>query len=54
MIGRVWWLVVGMLVGVSLAYGVTFILLWSQLEKRFVFFPASELLFTPSNVGLYY
>ena len=54
MIGRVWWLVVGMLVGVSLAYGVTFIVLWSQLEKRFVFFPASELLFTPSNVGLYY
>jgi hypothetical protein len=42
------------LVGVSLAYGVTFIVLWTQLEKRFVFFPVAELLYTPSDVNLQY
>ncbi len=41
-------------IGASLAYGVTFLVLWSQLEKRFVFFPVAELLYTPSDVGLEY
>jgi fermentation-respiration switch protein FrsA (DUF1100 family) len=42
------------LVGVSLAYGVTFIVLWTQLEKRFVFFPVAEMLYTPNDVNLQY
>ncbi|MBC8281414.1 MAG: alpha/beta hydrolase, partial [Chloroflexi bacterium] len=54
MIGRARWLLVRILVGVSLAYGVTFFVLWTQLEKRFVFFPSTELLYTPSDVGLQY
>ena len=29
-------------------------MLWSQLEKRFVFFPSTELLYTPNNAGLEY
>ncbi|PKB71431.1 MAG: hypothetical protein BZY87_06000 [SAR202 cluster bacterium Io17-Chloro-G6] len=37
-----------------MAYGVTFLVLWSQLEKRFVFFPVAELLYTPSDAGLEY
>lgn len=52
--GRVRWLLVRILVGVSIAYGVAFIVLWTQLEKRFVFFPSSEVLYTPSNAGLQY
>lgn len=51
---RARWLLVRLLVGVSLAYGVTFFVLWSQLEKRFVFFPSTELLYTPNNAGLEY
>ena len=31
-----------------------FSLLWPQLEKRFVFFPHSEVLYTPADVGLAY
>ncbi len=54
MIGRVRRLVVRLLIGVSLAYGVTFIVLWTQLEKRFVFFPVAELLYTPTDVNLDY
>ena len=54
MIGRDCWLLVRVLVGVSLAYGVSFFVLWSQLEKRFVFFPSTELLYTPNNAGLEY
>ena len=54
MIGCARWLLVRVLVGVSLAYGVTFFVFWSQLEKRFVFFPSSELLYTPGDVGLVY
>ena len=38
----------------SLAYGVTFLVLWTQLEKRFVFFPSADLLYTPSSAGLDY
>jgi fermentation-respiration switch protein FrsA (DUF1100 family) len=37
-----------------LAYGVTFLVLWAQLEKRFVFFPRSEIEFTPDQTGLEY
>lgn len=29
-------------------------MLWSQLEKRFVFFPVAELLYNPGDVGLDY
>ena len=54
MIGRARWLLVRVLVGISLAYGVTLFVFWSQLEKRFVFFPSTELLYTPSNAGLEY
>ncbi|MDA1129566.1 MAG: alpha/beta hydrolase [Chloroflexi bacterium] len=45
---------IGTVIGASLAYGVTFLVFWSQLEKRFVFFPVAELLYTPSDVGLEY
>jgi len=38
----------------SIAYGVTFIVLWTQLEKRFVFFPVAELLYTPNDINLDY
>ncbi|MDA0264356.1 MAG: alpha/beta hydrolase [Chloroflexi bacterium] len=41
-------------VGALLAYGVAFIVLWSQLEKRFVFSPVAELLYTPNDAGLEY
>ena len=54
MMGRVRWILVRLAVGVSLAYGVTFIVLWTQLEKRFVFFPVAELLYTPNDVNLEY
>jgi len=54
MVGRARWLIVRLLIGVSLAYGVTFIVLWTQLEKRFVFFPVAELLYTPEDVNLEY
>ena len=40
--------------GAALAYGVTFLVLWAQLEKRFVFFPRSEIEFTPDQTGLEY
>ena len=52
MIWRVRWLLVRLAVGTSIAYGVTFIVLWTQLEKRFVFFPVAELLYTPNDVNL--
>ena len=45
---------VRVLVGASIAYGVTFIVLWTQLEKRFVFFPVAEVLCTPNDVNLQY
>ena len=51
-IWRVRWLLVRLAVGTSIAYGVTFIVLWTQLEKRFVFFPVAELLYTPNDVNL--
>ena len=54
MIGRARWLLVRILVGVSIAYGAAFIVLWFQLEKRFVFFPSTELLYTPNDAGLQY
>ena len=54
MIGRARWLLVRVLVGASIAYGVTFIVLWTQLEKRFVFFPVAELLYTPNDANLEY
>jgi hypothetical protein len=54
MLGRARWLLVRVLVGASIAYGVTFIVLWTQLEKRFVFFPVAELLYTPNDVNLQY
>lgn len=54
MMGRVRWILGRLAVGASLAYGVTFIVLWTQLEKRFVFFPVAELLYTPNDVNLEY
>ncbi|SUZ52004.1 uncharacterized protein METZ01_LOCUS4858, partial [marine metagenome] len=33
---------------------VTFIVLWTHLAKRFVFFPVTELLYTPNDVNLGY
>ena len=54
MIRRVRPVLIRVFIGASLAYGVTFIVLWSQLEKRFVFFPTAELLYTPNDVGLEY
>jgi len=54
MFGRARWFLVRVLVGASIVYGVTFIVLWTQLEKRFVFFPVAELLYTPNDVNLRY
>ncbi|MQG54746.1 MAG: alpha/beta hydrolase [SAR202 cluster bacterium] len=54
MLGRARWLLVRVLVGASIVYGVIFIVLWTQLEKRFVFFPVAELLYTPNDVNLQY
>ena len=51
---RVRTVLISVAIGASLAYGVTFLVLWSQLEKRFVFFPVAELLYTPSDAGLDY
>lgn len=45
-------LFIGIVFGVALAYGVTFLVLWTQLEKRFVFFPRAEIESTPKDVGL--
>ena len=53
-IRRIRLVVISAAIGASLAYGVTFLVLWSQLEKRFVFFPVAELLYTPSDAGLDY
>lgn len=47
-------ILISILAGVSLAYGVTLLVLWTQLEKRFVFFPEPEVLYTPGDVGLEY
>jgi len=54
MMGCVRWILGRLAVGASLAYGATFIVLWTQLEKRFVFFPVGELLYTPNDVNLEY
>jgi len=54
MMGRVRWILGRLAVGASLAYGVISIVLWTQLEKRFVFFPVAELLYTPNDVNLEY
>ena len=54
MMGRVRWILGRLAVGASLAHGVIFIVLWTQLEKRFVFFPVAELLYTPNDVNLEY
>ena len=53
-IRRVRAVLISIAIGASLAYGVTFLVLWSQLEKRFVFFPVAELLYTPNDAGLEY
>jgi len=54
MMGRVRWILGRLAVGASLAHGVISIVLWTQLEKRFVFFPVAELLYTPNDVNLEY
>ena len=54
MIRRFRSVLISVVIGASLAYGVTFLVLWSQLEKRFVFFPVAELLYTPNDAGLEY
>ncbi len=41
---RIRLVLISVAIGASLAYGVTFLVLWSQLEKRFVFFPVAELI----------
>ena len=53
-IRRVRIVLIGVAIGASLAYGVTFLVLWLQVEKRFVFFPVAELLYTPNDAGLEY
>ena len=52
--GRVRWILGRLAVGALLAHGVISIVLWTQLEKRFVFFPVAELLYTPNDVNLEY
>ncbi len=47
-------ILISLAAGAALAYGVTFLVLWAQLEKRFVFFPRSEIEFTPDQTGLEY
>ena len=47
-------ILISLALGAALAYGVTFLVLWAQLEKRFVFFPRSEIEFTPAETGLEY
>ena len=54
MIRRVRPVLISVVLGASLACGVTILVLWSQLEKRFLFFPVAELLYTPSDAGLEY
>ena len=51
---RVRTILISLAAGAALAYGVTFLVLWAQLEKRFVFFPRSEVEFTPDQTGLEY
>ena len=54
MIRRVRPVLISVVLGASLACGVTILVLWFQLEKRFLFFPVAELLYTPSDAGLEY
>ena len=54
LVRRVRAVLISVVIGTSLAYGVTFLVLWSQVEKRFVFFPVAELLYTPNDAGLEY
>ncbi len=54
LVRRVRAVLISVAIGTSLAYGVTFLVLWSQVEKRFVFFPVAELLYTPNDAGLEY
>ena len=51
---RVRTILISIAAGAALAYGVTFLVLWAQLEKRFVFFPRSQIEFTPAETGLEY
>jgi fermentation-respiration switch protein FrsA (DUF1100 family) len=51
---RVRTVLISLAAGAVLAYGVTFLVLWAQLEKRFVFSPRSEIEFTPEQTGLEY
>ena len=54
MIVRARWVGVRTPIVTYLSKGVTFIVLWTLLERRFVFFPVTELLYTPSDVNLEY
>ena len=47
-------LLTSVVVGIILAVVVVTLVLWTQLEKRFVFFPTSELEATPEQAGLDY
>ena len=40
--------------GFILGLGVLFVVLWAQLEKRYIFFPTSEIENTPDQAGLVY
>ena len=41
-------------IGIILGLLVVAIVLWTQLEKRFIFFPSSEIGYTPGQAGLTY
>ena len=38
--------------GFILGLGVLFVVLWTQLEKRYIFFPTSEIEYTPDQASL--
>ena len=53
-IRRTWRILSIIATGVALGLALTVGILWSQLERRYIFFPTAELQFTPADTGLQY
>lgn len=46
--------VASIVIGSALALVVLAVVLWSQIERRYIFFPTAEIQYTPGQVGLSY
>ena len=42
------------ILGIVLGMAVIAVVIWTQIEKRFLFFPTNEITYTPGQAGLDY